>query len=69
MYIRTQVRGSNQYGGKGRLMDGMVCPHCSHIVSTAKYGNNAAGFPVKIKITKCSVCKKDLFSPQQDNKI
>ena len=63
MYIKTQVRGSNQYGGKGVLKDAMVCPHCRHIVSTAEYGNNAAGFAERIKITKCSVCKIDLLVP------
>lgn len=60
MYIKTRARGTNQYGNRGRLMDATVCKNCRHIVSTYEYGENAAGFPVKIKQTKCSNCGVDL---------
>lgn len=63
MYIRSNVRGTNQYGGKGRLMDATWCPNpnCRRLNSTAEYGENEAGFPIKRKITNCHTCGADLF--------
>lgn len=62
MYIRANVRGTNQHSKKGRLMECVICEHCGAFNDEYEPYQEVNGFisPHRERNTECHKCKGKL---------